>query len=85
MNNIKFEHHEHIEDVYPMIVKMVMEHILKEKQQCQSSGLIELVSDFCFKTQLPVELVGDAIASDVYFKSFLEKDYNYRSSKNNDW
>ena len=62
------------EDGYPFIVQAVMKYIDEVKSQGSDAALIDIITDFCFKNNLEVELVGDAISSDVYFKSFIEKD-----------
>lgn len=63
-----------IEKAYPLIVKEVMKHIEEVKKTDTESSLFDIILDFCFKNEMQVELVGDAIASDVYFKSFIEKE-----------
>lgn len=63
-----------VEAAYPIIVKEVMKHIEQVKKTDSESTLFDIVLDFCFKRELQIELVGDAIASDEYFKSFIEKD-----------
>lgn len=63
-----------IEKAYPLIVKEVMKHIEEVKKTDTESSLFNIILDFCFKNEMQVELVGDAIASDVYFKSFIEKE-----------
>ncbi len=62
---------------YPFLVKEVMIYIDKLKKQKNTSeevSLVDIIMEFSFQNNLDVELVGDAIASDVYFKSFIEKD-----------
>jgi len=59
---------------YPYLIKQVMEHIEKVKETEKDTPLLDIIYDFCFKNDIEVEKVGDAIASDVYFKSFIEKD-----------
>lgn len=63
-----------VETAYPIIVQEVMKHIEEVKKTDSESSLFDIVLDFCFKRELQIELVGDAIASDTYFKSFIEKD-----------
>lgn len=67
-----------IETSYSMIVKEVMKYIEEIKKTDNESSLFDIILDFCFKKELQVELVGDAIQSDVYFKSFIEKDCSTR-------
>ena len=63
-----------IDEQYPYLVSDVMEYIEEIKEVERDSSLLDIISDFCFKNDIEVEMIGDAIASDVYFKSFLEKD-----------
>lgn len=65
-----------LETNYPFIVQEVMKHIetIKKKPEGKDIPLIDIIYDYCFKYRIDVEIVGDAISSDVYFKSFIEKD-----------
>jgi hypothetical protein len=65
-----------IDQTYPFIVQNVMKHIemVKKTPEGKDTALIDIIYDYCFKAGLDVELVGDAISSDVYFKSFIKKD-----------
>jgi len=67
-----------IEQHYPKIVSMVMEYIIERKSIHPDAPLIELIQDFCVKKDCPIELVGDAIQSDEYFKSFVASDCEHR-------
>jgi len=62
------------EEEYPFLVNEVMQHITTIKKSQPELSLIDIIYDFCFKYDMDVELVGDAISCDVYFKSFIEKD-----------
>ena len=68
-----------IEDNYPFIVSEVMDYIIAKKQTNKNIPLLELIADYCIKEQIPIELVGDAIQNDVYFKSLIEKDCEHYS------
>lgn len=68
-----------IEDIYPSIITEVMKYIEDNKRGSTAVGaeriaIIDLIMDFCHKYDYEVEMVGDAIRSDTYFKSFIEKD-----------
>lgn len=67
---------------YPEIVNAVMLYIIDHKKIDETIGMIDLISDFCLKKNVPIELVGDAIASDLYFKQFIETDVNSKLNKN---
>jgi len=63
-----------VETAYPIIVQEVMKYIEEVKKTDSETSLFDIILDFCFKKELEIELVGDAIQSDVYFKTFIEKD-----------
>lgn len=65
-----------LDQQYPFIVQEVMKHIesVKSTPHGKDTALIDIIYDYCFKASIDVELVGDAISSDVYFKSFIQKD-----------
>jgi len=67
---------------YSEIVNAVMLYIIEHKKVDKSIGMIDLISDFCLKKNVPIEIVGDAIASDTYFKQFIETDVVSRLNKN---
>lgn len=65
-----------MEDNYPFLIANLMEYIdtIKKKECVRECSLIDIIMDYSFRNSIDVELVGDAIRSDVYFKSFVEKD-----------
>lgn len=71
--NIKSDY---LEKDYPFLVKEIMIFIDEMKKDCtrEDVSLIDIIMEFSFRHNLDVELVGDAISSDIYFKSFIEKD-----------
>jgi hypothetical protein len=66
-------------DEYPFLVNEVMMYISEIKEEDPSLSLIDIIFNYCFKFNLDVELVGDAISSDVYFKSFIEADCQHHN------
>jgi len=80
-----------IHELYPSIVGAVMEYILQQKERSPDTPLLDIIADFCVKKKCPVEVVGDAIASDTYFKSFIETDCEFhniirsKKKKLDDW
>lgn len=64
------------ENNYPYLIEKLMEYILKIKtdERNKDLSMIDIIMDFSFKNSLDVELIGDAIRSDSYLKSFIEKD-----------
>ena len=63
-----------LEDSYPFIIGDLMVYIERIKKLDKSSALLDIIMDYSIKNGFEPELVGDAIANDVYFKSFVEKD-----------
>lgn len=64
------------EDDYPFLVNDLITFIdtIKSNNENKDLSLIEIAMEFAFKNNIDVEAIGDAISSDVYFKSFIEKD-----------
>jgi hypothetical protein len=63
-----------IEEAYPILINDVLKYIDRTKEAGSDVPLIDIILDYSVKNDLSPELVGDAIMSDVYFKSFVEKD-----------
>jgi hypothetical protein len=63
-----------LEDSYPFIIGDLMVYIERIKKLDKSSALLDIIMDYSIKNGFEPELVGDAIANDVYLKSFVEKD-----------
>lgn len=78
------------EDQYPFLVRELLEYISEVKAEDSESSIVEVIMDYAFKNNLDVESVGDAIASDEHFKSFIETDCSFRgvfgkSSLSEEW
>ncbi|WXB47867.1 hypothetical protein WCWAEYFT_CDS0165 [Vibrio phage VB_VaC_TDDLMA] len=69
-----FSKYENIEDVYPFLVNDIMKYIEVTKNNDRYISLMDIMLDYSMKKDISVEMIGDAIASDEYFKSFIEKD-----------
>lgn len=83
---------EDLEDRYPFIIHDLMRYIeiTKKSHNNKDLSLLDIIMEYSDKNNLSVELVGDAISSDVYLKSFIEKDCEFhniiKSDKSmNDW
>lgn len=59
---------------YPMMVNSLMKYIELVKTKHKDVSLLDIILDFSTKKGIPIEQMGDAISTDVYFKSFIEKD-----------
>ena len=55
------------------------------KKTDKSISLLDIIIDFSFKRDISVECIGDAISEDVYFKSFIEKDFEMHYSPKAQW
>lgn len=63
-----------LEDSYPFIISDLMVYIETIKKRDKGASLIDIIMDYSIKNGYEPELVGDAIANDIYLKSFVEKD-----------
>jgi hypothetical protein len=75
------------ENEYPILIKQIMIFIddIKKQKLTSDLSLIDIIMEFAFRNDINVQLIGDAISSDIYFKSFIEKDceiHNFFSNKN---
>lgn len=65
------------ESFYPYLINDIMSYIERIKMvkgQKVTPSLTEIIMDYSLKKDIPIEMIGDAIASDEYFKSFIMKD-----------
>lgn len=84
-----FSKYDNIEDIYPFLVHDIMKYIEMNKNNDRNISLMDIMLDYSVKKDVSVEMIGDAIASDEYFKSFIEKDCEMHriilSEKQEDW
>jgi len=82
---------EMLQQEYPFIVNSVMEYVINRKTEKSNIPMLDLISDYCLKEQMDVALVGDAIADNKYFASFIKADCEHYSilkpeiPKEEDW
>lgn len=62
------------DNVYARITNDVLKFVMREKAKNSSLSIVELITSFCFVKNLEIELVGDAISQDFYFKQLIETD-----------
>lgn len=62
------------DNVYARITNDVLKFVMREKSKNSSLSIVELITSFCFVKNLEIELVGDAISQDFYFKQLIETD-----------
>jgi len=76
-------------DKYPYLVNEVMQHIEKIKGEDKEMSLVDIIVDYGLKNNVDIELIGDAISNDVYFKSFIKKDCElhriFRTDQPEEW
>lgn len=75
---------------YPVLLNTLLKHIITMKEGDKESSIMDLILEYSMRNSLDIELVGDAISTDEYFKGLIEKDLemrHYSSVKkvNNDW
>lgn len=63
-----------LDDAYPFLINDVMKYIEYVKKSGSKVALLDIIMDYSLKHDISVEMIGDAISSDEYFKSFIEKD-----------
>jgi hypothetical protein len=80
-SNSNKEHEQEMERYYSFLIADIMVFIdkIKKLDTKKENGLLDIIYEYCLKNDIEVELMGDAIASDVYFKSFIQKDCEDRN------
>lgn len=71
---------ENLDNFYPFLINDLMKYIEVVKESGAQIALLDIILDYSLKNDISVEMIGDAISSDQYFKSFVEKDcelYNF--------
>lgn len=63
-----------IEESYPFLIHSLMKYIERVKSKDRGAVLIDIIMDYARNHDVEPELIGDAIANDVYLKSFIEQD-----------
>lgn len=75
---------------YPVLINTLLKYIINIKEQDKETSIMDLILEFSMRNSLDIELIGDAISTDEYFKNILTKDlemtnYNSVKAQNNDW
>lgn len=75
---------------YPVLLNTILKYIICKKEADKETSIMDLILEYGMRNSLDIELIGDAISTDEYFKNILTKDLelnNYSSVKkiNNDW
>ena len=64
---------EHLEK-YPYLVNDLIQYIIKIKEIEKDISMVDIILDYSQRFDIEIDYIGDAISSDVYLKSFIEKD-----------
>jgi hypothetical protein len=75
---------------YPVLLNTLLKYIISKKEKDRETSIMDLILEYGMRNSLDIELIGDAISTDEYFKNIITKDLeinNYNSVKiqNNDW
>jgi hypothetical protein len=75
---------------YPVLLNTLLKYIIDKKEKDRETSIMDLILEYSMRESLDIELIGDAISTDEYFKNILTKDleiHNYNSVKvqNHDW
>jgi hypothetical protein len=67
-----------MEENYPFLVNDIIRHLEYVKTHDKNISMVDAIIEFCNKNNIHIETAGDAISSDNYLKSFIEKDCEMR-------
>lgn len=73
---------------YAKLTKDILNYIIAIRTEEPDMKLMDIIFSYCFKNDLDVELVGDAISQDQQFKELIEMDINANKKKDvdlDDW
>ena len=78
------------QEVYPILLNKLLKYIIKVKEVDKEISIMDSLLEYSMRNSLELELIGDAISTDEYFKNIVQKDMevnNYTSEKkvNYDW
>ena len=65
---------------FPNLISKLMEFIveIKKTDSEKELSLIDIIVEYCSRFDLDIQIVGEAISMDVYFKSFIQTDCELR-------
>lgn len=69
---------------YAKLTKDILNYIIAIRTEEPDMELMDIIFSYCFKNDLDVELVGDAISQDQQFKELIEMDINANKKKDVD-
>lgn len=72
---------------YPMLLNELLKYLTEKKEQDKDISLLDLIMEYSMRKSLDLDLIGDAISTDIYLKNLIEKDLEYHNfiiNKNKD-
>lgn len=72
---------------YPMLLNELLKYLTEKKEQDKDISLLDLIMEYSMRKSLDLDLIGDAISTDIYLKNLIEKDleyHNFITNKNKD-
>ena len=68
-------------------IKYLRYDLPEKKEQDKDISLLDLIMEYSMRKSLDLDLIGDAISTDIYLKNLIEKDleyHNFITNKNKD-
>ena len=72
---------------YPMLLNELLKYLTEKKEKDKDISLLDLIMEYSMRKSLDLDLIGDAISTDIYLKNLIEKDleyHNFITNKNKD-
>ena len=84
---------QNIEDQYPILLSELISFIdkLKNNDKEKVLSVVDMIIEFAHKYDFEIDLIGEAISSDEFFKEYIKKDCEARNiiptniTKMNNW
>lgn len=72
---------------YAKLVSNVIKFIetCKMSENDKDVALVDMIMEYCFKNEVPPEMMGDAIKNDVHFQSFIAQDCIDQNKDEKNW
>ncbi len=75
---------------YPMLLNELLKYLTEKKEQDKDISLLDLIMEYSMRNSVDLDLIGDAISTDIYLKNLIEKDLEYHNfitnkNKNLEW
>ena len=76
--------------IYPEIVNDLLKYLVSVKPTDKEYSILDLILEYSIKTNMELELLGDAISTDDRVKNLIAKElentnYTTQKKENNDW